>query len=49
MDNRDTDLLVQLEPVVTDLLDRHLASAKEWFPHEVVPWSLGRDFAAPSS
>ena len=26
------------------LLERHLAQAKEWFPHEIVPWSLGRDF-----
>ena len=26
------------------LLDRHLATAKEWFPHELVPWSQGRDF-----
>jgi acyl-[acyl-carrier-protein] desaturase len=24
------------------LLDRHLAHAKEWFPHELVPWELGR-------
>ncbi len=33
-----------LEPVVVELLDRHLATAKEWFPHEMVPWSRGRDF-----
>ena len=26
------------------LLDRHLAAVKEWFPHELVPWSRGRDF-----
>ncbi len=26
------------------LLDRHLAHAKEWFPHELVPWELGREF-----
>src|SRR5205085_7527783 len=23
---------------------RHLSTSKEWFPHEFVPWSLGRDF-----
>jgi acyl-[acyl-carrier-protein] desaturase len=34
----------ELEPVVADLLHRHLAKSKEWFPHEVVPWSRGRDF-----
>ncbi len=26
------------------LLERHLATAKEWFPHEMVPWELGRNF-----
>ena len=38
--------LAELEPVAARLLDRHLASAKEWFPHELVPWSRGRDFDA---
>lgn len=33
-----------LEPVVARLLDRHDATAVEWFPHEYVPWSRGRDF-----
>ena len=40
----DHDLLRELEPVAEQLLDRHLAMAKEWLPHEYVPWSLGRDF-----
>ena len=40
-----TQLLKELEPVVADNLDRHLAIADEWMPHEYVPWSLGRDFA----
>jgi acyl-[acyl-carrier-protein] desaturase len=38
-------LLQDLTPVAEHLLDRHLAAAKEWFPHEHVPWSRGRDFA----
>ncbi|MFB9831269.1 acyl-ACP desaturase [Actinoallomurus acaciae] len=38
------ELLTELEPVVAAELDRHLATAKEWFPHQYVPWSLGRDF-----
>ncbi len=25
-------------------MNRHLETTKEWFPHELVPWSLGRDF-----
>ena len=32
-------LLRELEPVVDANLDRHLSVAKEWIPHEYVPWS----------
>jgi acyl-[acyl-carrier-protein] desaturase len=39
-----TKLMLDLEPVVEKELDRHLATAKEWFPHQYVPWSQGRDF-----
>jgi acyl-[acyl-carrier-protein] desaturase len=39
-----TGLLIELEPVVATNLDRHLSLAKEWFPHEYVPWSEGRTF-----
>jgi acyl-[acyl-carrier-protein] desaturase len=39
-----TDLLVELEPVVAQQLDRHLSVAKEWMPQDYVPWSRGRDF-----
>jgi acyl-[acyl-carrier-protein] desaturase len=42
----DRDLLETLLPTVEALLDRHLASAKGWLPHELVPWSRGRDFEA---
>jgi acyl-[acyl-carrier-protein] desaturase len=42
-----TKLLLELEPVVEANLNRHLATAKEWFPHEYVPWSQGRDFDGP--
>lgn len=41
-----TALMHELNPIVSDLLERHLASAKEWFPHEMVPYSRGRDFEA---
>ncbi|HVE98131.1 MAG TPA: acyl-ACP desaturase, partial [Mycobacteriales bacterium] len=40
----DLDLLIELEPVVAANVDRHLSVAKEWMPHEYVPWQLGRDF-----
>jgi acyl-[acyl-carrier-protein] desaturase len=36
-------MLAELEPTVARLLDRHLATSKEWFPHEHVPYSRGRD------
>jgi acyl-[acyl-carrier-protein] desaturase len=38
-------LFMQLEAVVESNLDRHLASADDWMPHEYVPWSEGRSFA----
>jgi len=39
-------LLNQLEAAVGANLDRHLASAEAWMPHEYVPWSEGRNFTA---
>jgi acyl-[acyl-carrier-protein] desaturase len=39
-----TRLMLELESTVEDNLNRHLDSAKEWMPHEYVPWSQGRDF-----
>jgi acyl-[acyl-carrier-protein] desaturase len=39
-----SDLLHEVEPAVARLLDRHVAVAKEWFPHEFIPYSLGRDY-----
>ncbi len=40
----DQMLLTELEPIAGQLLDRHLDKTKEWFPHELVPYSLGSDF-----
>ena len=42
----DSTLLRDLEPTVATLLDRHLATSKEWFPHEFVPYGRGRDHEA---
>jgi acyl-[acyl-carrier-protein] desaturase len=36
-------LLAELTPVVERLLERHLESAREWFPHEFVPWERTAD------
>ena len=40
------DFSTEFEALVGQTLERHLAGAKEWFPHELVPWSRGRDFSA---
>src|SRR5215218_3374203 len=42
---REAALLTELAPVVVENLDRHLKLAKDWMPHDYVPWSQGRDFA----
>jgi acyl-[acyl-carrier-protein] desaturase len=39
-----TDFLLELNPVVEAELNRHIPVAKEWFPHEYIPWSEGRNF-----
>ena len=39
-------LLTEIEPAVGRLVDRHASIAKEWFPHDFVPYSRGRDFAS---
>jgi acyl-[acyl-carrier-protein] desaturase len=39
-----TELLVELNPVVERELNRHIPVAKEWFPHEYIPWSDGRTY-----
>ncbi|MFI0409476.1 acyl-ACP desaturase [Actinomadura sp. 3N508] len=41
------NLMVDLEPVAERELNRHLSMAKEWFPHQYVPWSEGSDFDGP--
>lgn len=40
----DQMFISELEPRVAELLERHLSQTKEWFPHELVPYSLGQDF-----
>jgi acyl-[acyl-carrier-protein] desaturase len=40
----DQELLDATESVAEALYERHLSKTKEWFPHELVPWSLARDF-----
>jgi acyl-[acyl-carrier-protein] desaturase len=40
-----TRMLIDLEPVVAENLERHVAIAKDWMPHDYIPWSEGRDFA----
>jgi acyl-[acyl-carrier-protein] desaturase len=37
-------LLTELEPEAGRLYDRHDKVAQEWFPHEFIPYRMGRDF-----
>ena len=37
-------LLIELEPEAGRLYDRHARVAQEWFPHDYIPYRLGRDF-----
>jgi acyl-[acyl-carrier-protein] desaturase len=39
-------MLHELEGVVEQLFERHLATTREWFPHQHVPYGRGRDFDA---
>ncbi len=41
---QDQTLLHELEPEAARLYDRHARVAQEWFPHEFIPYRLGRDF-----
>jgi acyl-[acyl-carrier-protein] desaturase len=36
----------QMETTARNLLTRHLERSREWFPHQLVPWHLGRDTAS---
>jgi acyl-[acyl-carrier-protein] desaturase len=40
----DRDVLAELEPVADAQLRAHEKIADEWFPHDYIPYSLGRDF-----
>jgi acyl-[acyl-carrier-protein] desaturase len=40
----ERDLLIELEPEAGRLYDRHAKVAQEWFPHDFIPYRLGRDF-----
>ena len=40
----EAGLLIELEPEAGRLYDRHAKVAQEWFPHDFIPYRLGRDF-----
>jgi len=42
----DLQLLKELEPVAEANVNRHLAAAVDWHPHDYVPWDRGRNFSA---
>jgi len=44
VDVRPSDLTEHLADRVVSATERHLAIARDWWPHEYVPWSEGRGF-----
>ena len=42
----DLQLIRELEPVAEAGFNQHLASTKNWNPHDYVPWSEGTDYGA---
>ena len=42
----DPEILRELEHVAAANVNRHLAVATPWHPHDYVPWERGRNFAA---
>ena len=40
----DKPVLEALESTAERLLDRHLSTTKEWFPHTLVPWGRAAEF-----
>src|SRR3954467_8838874 len=45
MTSPQSTVLIELDPAVAQNLDRHLSLAKEWHPHDYIPWDEGRNFA----
>jgi acyl-[acyl-carrier-protein] desaturase len=37
-------MLRELEPAVRFGFGRHLSASREWFPHEYVPYEVGRNY-----
>lgn len=40
-----TEILKELEPFVESELNRHERMYKDWYPHDYVPWSDGKNYA----
>jgi acyl-[acyl-carrier-protein] desaturase len=40
----DRNIVEALEATAQALLERHLATTKEWFPHALVPWTQALDY-----
>ncbi|OBG47671.1 acyl-ACP desaturase [Mycolicibacterium fortuitum] len=43
-DFTDLELLRELEPVAEQNVNRHFGVAKDWNPHDYIPWSQGRNY-----
>jgi acyl-[acyl-carrier protein] desaturase len=41
----DLEMIHELEPIAEAGVNQHLASTKDWHPHDYVPWSNGKNYA----
>ena len=39
-----TEMLALLGPTMLRGFERHMSAATEWFPHEYVPYEVGRNY-----
>ena len=44
-DSIDRRIILELEPLVAAETERHISMAKQWYPHDYIPWDEGRNFA----
>ncbi|MER5863305.1 acyl-ACP desaturase [Kitasatospora sp. NPDC002040] len=42
------DMAIELEPWVSEGVNRHLETTRDWIPHRFVPWSRGSDYTSES-
>ncbi|GAT01510.1 acyl-[acyl-carrier protein] desaturase [Mycolicibacterium fortuitum subsp. acetamidolyticum] len=45
----DAVLQAELEQIAEVNLNRHLATTKDWYPHDYIPWESGSNLPPPGA